>query len=190
MQRQFLSLRDRASEIKRLVASPEVIPVAVAVDRSAKSRRPPKVGGPIPRPFSETSPGPRLWRGPRQRAARRQRQKERRKGLAPLVHSKRPETGRELQTATPRQRSASDYRPPRPFTELAATHDVPITSRQRSEGAIYRKRSSLRDGTDSPRDSTDHQSAMTKVVGLLDGCAEYEHKRDRRCRRPPAQIRT
>ena len=123
MQRQFLSLRDRASEIKRLVASPEVIPVAVAVDRSAKSRRPPKVGGPIPRPFSETSPGPRLWRGPRQRAARRQRQKERRKGLAPLVHSKRPETGRELQTATPRQRSASDYRPPRPFTELAATLD-------------------------------------------------------------------
>jgi hypothetical protein len=83
-----------------------------------------KVGGPIPRPFSETSPGPRLWRGPRQRAARRQRQKERRKGLAPLVHSKRPETGRELQTATPRQRSASDYRPPRPFTELAATLDL------------------------------------------------------------------
>jgi hypothetical protein len=30
---------------RRLVASPEVIPVAVAVDRSAKSRRPPKVGG-------------------------------------------------------------------------------------------------------------------------------------------------
>ena len=145
MQRQFLSLRDRASEIKRLVASPEVIPVAVAVDRSAKSRRPPKVGGPIPRPFSETSPGPRLWRGPRQRAARRQRQKERRKGLAPLVHSKRPETGRELQTATPRQRSASDYRPPRPFTELAATH-TSVRSMSHRDSVAYQSDSSTRQG--------------------------------------------
>jgi hypothetical protein len=42
MQRQFLSSCDHASEIKRLAASPEVIPVAVAVDRFAVSRRPPK----------------------------------------------------------------------------------------------------------------------------------------------------
>ena len=146
MQRQFLSLRDRASEIKRLVASPEVIPVAVAVDRSAKSRRPPKVCGPTHAMFNfKGSPGPRLWWGPRQRAARRQRQKERRKGLAPLVHSKRPETGRELQTATPRQRSASDYRPPRPFTELAATH-TSVRSMSHRDSVAYQSDSSTRQG--------------------------------------------
>jgi hypothetical protein len=87
---------------RRLVASPEVIPVAVAVDRSAKSRRPPKVGGPIRRPFSKTFPGPRLWWGPRQRAARRQRQKERRKGRPPVSIPRDPSSAGKLQTATPR----------------------------------------------------------------------------------------